>query len=67
MVESLRKTFSTNGIFETDAVKSVPSRPLRPWLDNPFSEHEVTAAVWKMTNDSLQEIANVPPLITKHF
>jgi hypothetical protein len=50
MVENLKKTFSTYGSFDIDAVNSVPLRPLRPWLDNPFSEHEVTAAVRKRTN-----------------
>jgi hypothetical protein len=50
MVENLKKTFSTYGSFDTDAVNSVPLRHLRPWLDNPSSEHEVTAAVRKMTN-----------------
>jgi hypothetical protein len=49
-VENLKKTFLTHGSFDTDAVNSMPLRPLRPWLDNPFSEHEVTAAVRKMTN-----------------
>jgi hypothetical protein len=49
VVENLKKTFSTCGTVDTDAVNSVPLRPLRPWLENPFSEHEVTAAVRKMT------------------
>jgi hypothetical protein len=48
MVENLKKTFSTCGTFDVDAIYCVLSRPLGPWQDNSFSEHEVTAAVRKM-------------------
>jgi hypothetical protein len=50
-----------------DAVNSVPLGPLRPWLDNPFCEHEVTAAVWKMTYGKSAGDSKCPPSITKHF
>jgi hypothetical protein len=55
MVGNLKKTFSTFGSFDINAVKSVPLRPLRPWLDNPFSEHEVTAAIRKTANRTAAE------------
>jgi hypothetical protein len=60
MVENLKKTFSTYGSFDTDAVRSVPLRPLRPWLDNPISKHEVTAAVRKMTNGKSEGDSKCP-------
>jgi hypothetical protein len=50
MVESLKKTFSTCGTSDVEAVNSLPLRPPRSWLDNPFSDHEVTAAVQKMAD-----------------
>ena len=50
MVENLKQTFSKFGVFDADAVNTVPLRTSRPWLNNSFSENEVTAAVRKMAN-----------------
>jgi hypothetical protein len=52
MVENIKKTFSTCAPFDVDAISSLPLRPLRPWLENPFSEHEVKSAVRKMVKSS---------------
>ncbi len=50
MVASLEQTFSQKGTFDEDAVNSVPLRSAKPWLDSPFSDNEVNAAVRKMAN-----------------
>jgi hypothetical protein len=52
MVENLKKPRNPNWscLSTCAAINSVPLRPLRPWLDNSFSEHEVTVAVRKMAN-----------------
>ena len=50
MVANLEQTFSRLGTFDPDAVNSVPLRAAKPWLDNPFSDNEISAAVRKLAN-----------------
>ena len=44
------QTFSKTGTFDQAAVDGVRLRPVKPWLNNPFSDHEVGAAVRKLAN-----------------
>jgi hypothetical protein len=67
MVERIKKTFSSCKAFDVDAINSLPLGPPRPWLENSFSEHEVTAAVRKKANGIPQEIVDAPPSIARHF
>lgn len=60
MVASLEQTFSQTGTFDEDAVNSVPLRSAKPWLDNPFSDNEVNAAVRKMANGKSAGDAQCP-------
>ena len=50
MVGSLEHTFSRMGDFDKDMVNSVPLRPAKPWLNNFFTDNEVSAAIHKMPN-----------------
>jgi hypothetical protein len=42
--------FSRLGTFDPDAASSVPLRAAKPWMDNPFTDNEISAAVRKLAN-----------------
>ena len=51
MATYLADSFSKKGRYDPEAINLVPLRPLQPWLDNPFSEKEISSAVHKMANN----------------
>jgi len=68
MVANLEQTFSRLGTFDPDAVNSVPLRAAKPWLDNPFTDNEISAAVRKLANGkSAGEAANAPWSISRRL
>ncbi len=60
MVANLEQTFSRLGTFDQDAVNSVPLRAAKPWLDNPFTDNEISAAVRKLANGKSAGEAQCP-------
>ena len=60
LVANLEQTFSRLGTFDPDAVSSVPLRAAKPWLDNPFSDNEISAAVRKLANGKSAGEAQCP-------
>ena len=60
MVASLMQTFSKKGTFDAAAVECVSLRKAKPWLDNPFTDHEISVAVQRMPNGKSAGEANCP-------
>ena len=60
MVASLMHTFSKKGTFDAAAVECVSLRKAKPWLDNPFTDHEISVAVQRMSNGKSAGEANCP-------
>jgi len=60
MVANLEQTFSRLGTFDPDAVSSVPLRAAKSWLDNPFTDNEISAAVRKLANGKSAGEAQCP-------
>ena len=60
MVASLEQTFSQKGAFDQAAIDSVPLRRAKPWLDNAFTDYEVSAAVRKLANGKSAGEAQCP-------
>jgi hypothetical protein len=60
MVANLEQTFSRLGTFDPDAVSSVPLRAAKPWLDSPFTDNEISAAVRKLANGKSAGEAQCP-------
>ena len=60
MLESLEKTFSSHGTFDPAAVDSVPLRPERPWMNQPFSDKEFRSAVGKLRRGASAGDAQCP-------
>ena len=54
------QTFSKTGIFDAAAIGCVPLRKSRPWLDNPFTDHETSVDVQKMSNGKSAGYARCP-------
>jgi len=65
MVANLERTFSRLGTFDLDAVNSVPLRAAKPWMDNPFTDYEISAAVRKLGNGKSAGEAQCP--VIRHF